>query len=143
MFYDALGSMLGQAGEALSRQNEASPDDARAQRDRRQLALLLRRTRAIWPELFSTLGGEIEVLEGALELANARLAELGLEPLALSERTDPLARYRETNRALDRAIRKLTTTSKGSEAALCAIRARLAEAAEIQGRLIDQMLAIR
>jgi len=143
MIYEALGSMLGQAGDAVQTRQESGLDDARSQRDIRQLALLLRRTRAIWPDLFSTLAAETEALERGLELANERLGAQDLERIVLPRETDPLARYRHVNRALEEAIVRLGTCAETANAALREIRAHLAEAAEIQGRLIDHMLSIR
>ena len=146
MFYDALGSLLGQAGAAMdSPSGDAMPADGRTQRESRQIALLLRRTRAIWPSLFASLARETEILRLGLEEANALLTARGLAACRADADADPLLTYRRISRALDHAVERLATLADQDWAAqaLVELRRRLAEAEEIQGRLVDQMLSTR
>ncbi len=146
MFYDALGSLLGQAGAAMVSSNaDALPADDRTQRESRQIALLLRRTRAIWPRLFASLALETEILRRGLEEANAVLTARGLAACSAEADDDPLLAYRRIGRALDSVVERLADQADQAWAAhaLVALRRRLAEAAEVQGRLVDRMLSTR
>ena len=146
MFYEALGSLLGQAGSALdSSSGDAMPADGRTQRESRQIALLLRRTRAIWPRLFASLARETSILRQGLDEANSVLTSRGLAPCSAEADDDPLLTYRRMGRALDRAVERLASLADQDWAAdaLVALRRRLAEAEAVQGRLVDQMLSTR
>lgn len=146
MFYDALGSLLGQAGAAIDASYRiAAPADGRTQRESRQIALLLRRTRAIWPSLFATLARETEILRRGLEEANSVLTAHGGAACSVDADDDPLLDYRRIGLALDSVVERLAAQADQAWAAnaLVALRRRLAEAAEVQGRLVDQMLSTR
>jgi hypothetical protein len=142
MFYDALGSLLGQAGDAIERAGERTESDARGQREARQIGLLLRRTYAIWPRLFETLVTETGILVRGLEEVNIELDRRGLETNRVPPESDPLAYYRSIGLALDATIARLgeRPAEDWSEAALASLRRSLAESAEVQGRLVDEML---
>lgn len=145
MFYDALGSLVGQAGLALGERDERGSQDARDERELRQIGLLLRRARGVWPLLFETLDAESRVLESALDELDRAFEAQGLPPVDRSEQTAPLDRYRDLERAIDRALERLLerANEEWSMTARRVLRARLAEAAQIQGQLTDAMLAIR
>ena len=145
MFYDALGSLVGQAGLALGERDERGSQDARDERELRQIGLLLRRARGVWPLLFETLDAESRILEGALDELDRAFEAQGLPPVDRSEQTAPLDRYRDLERAIDRALERLLehANEEWSTTVRRALRARLAEAAQIQSQLTDAMLAIR
>ncbi|GEM_PF-4409811 len=145
MFYDALGSLVGQAGLALGERDARGSQDARDARELRQIGLLLRRARGVWPLLFETLDAESRVLEGTLDELDRAFEAQGLRPVDRSAETAPLDRYRDLERAIDRALERLLERAdeEWSTTARRALRARLAEAAQVQGRLTDAMLAIR
>lgn len=145
MFYDALGSLLGQAGDALEQRGEMQPDDLRTQRETRQIGVLLRRTRGVWPRLFETLLAETALLREGLEAANADLERHDFETSPAPAEADPLSDHRAVLRALDSTIDRLgeLPPEAWSETALTRLRRCLAEAADVQGRLVDEMLAIR
>jgi len=145
MFYDALGSLVGQAGLALGERDERGAQDARDERELRQIGLLLRRARGVWPLLFETLDAESRILECALDELDRAFEAQGLPPVDRSEQTAPLDRYRDLELAIDRALERLLerANEEWSTTARRALRARLAEAAQIQGQLTDAMLAIR
>jgi hypothetical protein len=145
MFYDAFAALINQSADAIL-QRQASPSyDPRSQREGRQIATFLRRTSAVWSDLFTTLGAETEALERGLEAANHQLGAQDLALIPAASSNEPLERYRSVNRALDLVIECLTPLSREPWAkdALLEIRASLAEASEIQGRLVDRMLEIR
>ena len=167
MFYDALGSLVGQAGLALGERDERGAQDARDERELRQIGLLLRRARGVWPLLFETLDAESRILECALDELDRAFEAQGLPPVDRSEQTAPLDRYRDLELAIDRAFQQSLERASDREfeitvaidralerlleraneewstTARRALRARLAEAAQIQGQLTDAMLAIR
>jgi len=168
MFYDAFAALIGQSGDAMQARQESPSDDPRFQREGRQIATFLRRSGAIWDDLFRTLVAETEALERGLDSANEALFAHGFPrtsiPVSGSGPIDPLERYRAVNRALDSIIERLTPLSSeaGPEATpntgapanspgnarawasetLRNLRSSLAHAAEIQGRLVDRMLQI-
>jgi hypothetical protein len=160
MMYDAFAELIGQSGDALLARQESASDAPRVQREGRQIATFLRRTRAVWGDLFSTLGAETEILERGLETARETLRTHALEPDVgpyeepeEPEESDPLERYRAVNRSLDVVIERLTPIASHSNFdaasrtwaadALHTIRGCLSEASETQGRLIDRMLEVR
>ena len=148
MFYQALGDLIGQAGDAIAAADaraSESAGDARDARESRQIGLLLRRARGVWPLLFETLQAETRVLEVALAELDDAFDAHGEERVERGGELDPLARYRDLERSLDRALVRLCEREgeAWAKAARAALRARLAEAAEVQGRLTDAMLAIR
>lgn len=146
MFYEALGSLLGQAGAAIDASvGDAASVDGRTQRESRQIALLLRRTRAIWPRLFATLAQETEILRRGLEEANSVLTARGGAASTVEADDDPLLDYRRIGLALDSVVGRLADQADQAWAAeaLVALRRRFSEAAELQGRLVDQMLSTR
>ncbi len=146
MFYELIGTLLGQAAEALSADPPGDLGDERAQRGQRQLTTLLRRIGAIWPDLFSALEEECSILEetvrGTAEAARMH-GVVRAESRAIRGSSDPLTRYRELLCELDEWV--ILLHERGEEPwagdALRALRRGLADAFEVQGRLVDGMLA--
>ena len=146
MFYESIGALLRQAAEALASDDPGRPLDERGRRERRQITALLRRIGVIWPALFRALDEECAILQATLrstaEAARAhRLTPVdGRDSAAIA---DPLARYRRLLCELDELVILLHAHGQESWAqdALRAVRRGLADAAEIQGRLVDDMLA--
>jgi len=145
MFYDAFAALIAQAGDALEARDAEPSDDPRFLREGRQIATFLRRTGAVWSDLFSALQQETQVLEEGHEGVSARLRAAGLESLPTRSETEPLERYRAVNRALDELVEQLTPHAREpwAQEALGELRASLAQAAAIQGQLVDRMLEIR
>ncbi|MCH2173926.1 hypothetical protein MK489_24360 [Myxococcota bacterium] len=146
MFYESIGSLLSQAAEVLKSDDPDRPMDERGLRERRQITTLLRRIGAIWPELFQALSEESAVLEAALRRLGEVAREYRLVPASddvVMTPVDPLVRYRQLHQALDELV--ILFHEHGDEdwaqEALHDLRRGLAEAAEIQGRLVDGMLA--
>lgn len=147
MFYEAIGTQLGRAAESLAADDPSLPIDERGQRERRQTIKLLRRIGSIWPQLFQALDEESAILEATLRSAckTARSNHLILQEDAESVETrDPLARYRGLLRELDGLVIRLH--ERGHEPwaqdALRKLRRGLSDAAQVQGRLVDDMLAV-
>ena len=146
MFYELIGRLLAQASVALASDEVGVAVDERAQRERRQITALLRRVAAIWPELFSALHEECRILEKtAGDVAEAAAAH-GLSPAkprSAPEVAEPLLRYRELQCELDEWVILLRTHDgqAWAQEALRTLREGLGDAAEVQGRLVDQMLA--
>jgi hypothetical protein len=157
MFYDAFAALIAQAGDALETRDAQHSDDPRFRREGRQIATFLRRTGAVWSDLFTALQAETRVLEEGHQAVNVKLRAAGCEavplrpraaglgPLASSSETEPLERYRAINRALDEVVERLTPRAREpwAKEALGELRASLARAAAIQGQLVDRMLEIR
>ena len=122
----------------------AQPGEAEELREH-DLAAFLRRTGAVWPDLFATLQEETTALERSLTMANAHLSAAGRAQIPTSDEEEPLARYNAIQRALDDAIQAFAPVAEDqwAEQALRELRNGLAEAAVIQGRLVDRMLEIR
>lgn len=148
MFYESIGALLGQAAESLAADDPDLPVDERSQRARRQIIVLLGRISVIWPQLFQALDEESAILEAtrhsAVEAARAHGLELP-DACETDEIADPLARYRQLLRALDELVILLHEHGRASWAqdALRSLRRGLADAAEVQGQLVDDMLAAR
>jgi hypothetical protein len=147
MFYESIGAQLGAAADLLA---EAPPDrglDERARRERRQITRLFRRVGRIWPDLFLALEEESRILDetrsAACEAARAHGLLTNDRPPLSANLRDPLARYRQLLCEVDALVILLHT--QGSEAwiqeSLRVLRSGLAEAAEVQGKLVDKMLA--
>ena len=145
MFYEALASLLGKAGDAIQAGLDDGPGDARSRRQMRQIALLLRRTHAIWPALFGTLIQDTQILRRGLDQSNEILSSHGLDTSQVEHDGDPLALYRELERALDRTVERLAerATEVWAARALSSLRRCLAQSAEVQGKLVDEMLSVR
>jgi hypothetical protein len=146
LIYEAIGPLVRHAGEALtSRHSGAGPKDVRTDREFRQIATLLSRIGSIWPHLFDALDRENRVFVATLEEVRAACAAHGVElpPPAVTS-LDPLIRYREALAELDVAVQALQghRGAPWADAAVRRLRAGLAEAAEIQGELIDQALSV-
>lgn len=137
--------LLGEAAVSLEADRPEEIDDERAARERRQLTALLRRVSAIWPDLFRAIDEECsilgETLRAASEAARANGLAVAESPSASGSR-DPLARHRELLVGLDELV--LLLHEQGHEAwaqdALRGLRRGLADAAEVEGRLVDGML---
>ena len=146
MFYESVGVLLGGAAEALAADDPNRPVDERGQRERRQITVLLRRIGVIWPKLFQALDEESAILESTLrstaETARAHQLAAADGPTSAGI-TDPLVRYRQLLFDLDQWV--ILLHEHGQEpwvqAALRSLRRGLADAAEVQGRLVDDMLA--
>jgi len=69
----------------------------------------------------------------------------GEERVDRGSELDPSARYRDLERSLDKALERVCEREpeEWGKAARAALRDRLAQAAEVQGRLTEAMLAIR
>jgi len=146
VFYELIGRLLVQAAASLAADRPGELDDERWQRERRRITALLRRMGAIWPQLFRALREESSILEEtlrrAIEVGRARgLREA--DSSALPESEDPLAHYRALHCSLDEWVVVLREHDQEAWAqdALVALRAGLGDAAEVQGRLVDEMLA--
>ncbi len=147
MFYEALGRLIGQSGVVLAGVSGGAESglDKRDQREVRQIGVLLRRTQGVWNEVFSTLEAEIGVLEAGLAEANETLVGAGRSPIETVGGQAPIARYRDLEVAVDASLEVFLAHcdedwARGGRKAL---RSRLVQASEIQGRLTDMMLAIR
>lgn len=158
MFYESIGAQLGRAAESLAADDPNQPIDERGQRERRQTIKLLRRIGAIWPQLFQALDEESAILEATLRSASeaARANDLTLqnnkhEDKHEDKETDtsagnanPLARYRGLLLELDGLVIRLH--ERGHEPwaqdALRSLRRGLSDAAQVQGRLVDEMLLV-
>ena len=146
MFYESVGALLGGAAEALAADDPNRPVDERGQRERRQITVLLRRIGVIWPKLFQALEEESAILESTLrstaETARAHQLAAADGPTSAGI-ADPLVRYRQLLFDLDQLV--ILLHEHGQEPwvqdALRSLRRGLADAAEVQGRLVDDMLA--
>ena len=146
MFYELIGTLLGQAAVSLASDPPDRLGDERVQRERRQITALLRRIGAIWPDLFRALEEECSILEKTLrDIAEAarRSGLAASESAALGAGAEPLARYRALHCELDEWVIRLHERDQEPWAveALRVLRRGLADAAEVQGRLVDGMLA--
>ncbi len=153
MFYESIGAQLGRAAEALTADDTSRALDERGQRERRQITTLLRRIGVIWPKLFRALDEESEILEAtrhsAAEAARAhRLmpdlpAQDATDQPASAGNVDPLLRYRRLQCELDELVILLHEHGQEpwAQQAIGRLRRGLADAAEVQGRLVDEMLA--
>ncbi len=146
LFYETIGSLVSGAGERLVRSDLASEQDERGQREFRQITTLLRRVGVIWPQLFSALAEESAILEETLRGAAAAARDYELTPGdadAVAEIADPLARYSRLLAALDAMVVLLYEhhDEPWAQDAVRSLRRGLAAAAEVQGRLVDAMLA--
>lgn len=146
MFYELIGDLLTRGGDALTdRHSDRGSGDERTQREFRQIALLMRRVGAIWPSLFASLEQETDILSATLERVSGRLADAGLNwDRAVFSGSDPLQHYRYLLTELDRAVIALHEVHDQPWAAeaLRDLRHGLAEAAEVQGELVDRALAL-
>lgn len=162
MFYESIGAQLGRAAESLAADDPNQPIDERGQRERRQTIKLLRRIGAIWPQLFQALDEESAILEATLRSATeaARANALALQNNKHEDKdedkhedketdtsagnADPLARYRGLLLELDGLVIRLH--ERGHEPwaqdALRSLRRGLSDAAQVQGRLVDEMLLV-
>lgn len=146
MIYEAIGPLMRHAGEALTtRHGGSGPRDVRTDREFRQIATLMSRIGSIWPHLFDSLDRENRVFAATLDDVRARCGanRVDLPPPAVGS-PDPLVRYREALADLDVVLVALQDHlgEPWADAAVRRLRAGLAEAADIQGELIDQALAV-
>ena len=146
MFYESIGMLLGGAAESLAAGADDASGDEREARRRRQITTLVRRLGAVWPDLFAALAEETAILEttlaGALQAARAN--ELPVPPSAGGAApSDPLERYRAVMRELDELLIGFHAREEETWAgeAVRRVRRGLADAAEVQGRIVDAMLA--
>ena len=170
MFYEAIGAQLGRTAESLAADDPSLPMDERARRERRQTIKLLRGIGAIWPQLFLALDEESAILEATLRSASeaARSNHLPMRDDKHDDSiddkhedsiddhdddketdggvgiADPLARYRGLLLELDALVIRLH--ERGHEPwaqdTLRSLRRGLSDAAQVQGRLVDDMLAV-
>lgn len=140
MLYELLGPLLGTAAARLAERGDTAAGDAFARKELRRVALLMRRIGGAWPSLFEGLEAENRILEHAVADASAALAEHG-EVLPAGDpwgEADPLARRRLLLRVLDEAVVGLHAGAEPwRRAGLARVRRRLAEAAEIQRRVLE------
>ena len=151
MFYESIGAQLSRAAETLEADDPSRPLDERGQRQRRAAIKLLRRVGVVWPSLFRALDEECAILEAtrrsAAEAARARnLAPKGERANAdgAAETDDPFPRYRRLHFELDALVILLYEHfhEPWAQAALRSLRRGLADTAEVQGRVVDDMLAL-
>ena len=150
MFYESIGAQLSRAAEALAADDPRVPVDERGQRERRATVRLLRRIGVIWPSLFCALNEECAILETtrrrAAEAARAQHVAPRDERASgvpeRAERDDPLARYRRLHYELDALVILLHEHGREpwAQDTLRSLRRGLADAAEVQGRVVDAML---
>ncbi len=145
MFYESIGALLGRAAEAVAADDPSRLVDERGQRERRGTIKLLRRISVIWPKLFQTLEEESAILEATLRSAAEAARAHRLAPT--DEGTvsaDPLERYRRLLYDLDELVILLHEHGQEpwAQDALRSLRRGLADAAEVQGTLVDDMLAV-
>lgn len=146
MFYEAIGMLVEHAGETLTtRHGDGRDKDVRDQREFRQITTLLKRVGAMWPHVFTSLDTEVAVLERTLDGAVAAFPELRAQLSGTEGRAeDPLLRYRQVLADLDVVVLSLhgRPDDPAAVSAMRAVRRGLAEASEIQGRLVDLALAV-
>ncbi len=147
MFYESIGTQLGRVAEALAADDPGRLVDERGQRERRATIKLLRRIGLIWPKLFGALDEESAILEATVQTAAeaARAHRLTLADERASARiVDPLVRYRRLHYELDELVILLHEHDGEPWAldALHSLRRGLADAADVQGRLVDDMLTV-
>ncbi len=145
MFYESIGASLGRVAETLEADDPSRPVDERGQRERRRTVKLLRRIGVIWPKLFQTLEEESAILEATLRTAAEAAQAHRLAPAdegAVS--ADPLDRYPRLLYQLDEVVIVLHEhgQEQWAQDALRSVRRGLSDAAEVQGRLVDDMLAV-
>jgi hypothetical protein len=149
MFYDLIGNLLVRGGEALrDRHGGGAPGDERTEREFRQIGLLMRRVGAIWPDLFTSLSRESAALGSARDqvftLIERSVPAWTRPPVALCTADDPLRTYKSVLRDLDGVVDLLHEYHEEPWAseALCILRRGMAEAADIQGELVDRALSV-
>lgn len=146
MFYELVGKLLENSGEALIGHTvDDSIDVEREQRQVRQIALLMRRVGAILPDMFSTLERETEVLSSTLDSVVHDIREAGQDwEITAAWPPDPLDRYRVLNSELERTVVLLHSYHEEAwaNAALSTLRRGMLQAAEIQGELVDRALCV-
>ena len=106
----------------------------------------MRRIGAIWPILFQALAQETAILEATLKsaLESARENALPVPPSPDEPApADPLERYRGLLREIDEILVEFHAREDEAWAgeAVRRVRRGLADAAEVQGRVVDAMLA--
>lgn len=140
MFYEGIGRLLSRAAVMLAASDAG--DDAKAQRANRGLTVFLRRLGAVWPDLFGALRDEIAVLEDTLERARKAAATHDIELPREAPSDDPVAHYGGLERELDALVACFhEADADWAQEALRDIRHGMLEAAEIQGRVVEGMLA--
>jgi len=141
MFYEGIGKLLAETATILAAGDSAA--DEKARRAQRGLTTLLRRVGAAWPGILGALVEETAVFEATLERARAAASRQGLEVPAEAASSDPLAHYGALQRELQAHILGFHAAggSDASTEALRDIRRGMAEAAEIQGVVVEKMLA--
>ena len=147
MFYESIGAQLGRVAEALAADDPSRPVDERGQRERRGRIKLLRRIGVIWPELFGALDEETAILEATVQSAAEAARAHRLAPAderASARITNPLVRYRRLHYELDQLVILLHEHGQEpwAQDALRSLRRGLLDAAEVQGRLVDDMLTV-
>ncbi len=144
MFYESIGALLGRAAEAVEADDPSRLVDQRGERQRRGTIKMLRRISVIWPKLFQTLEEESAILEATLRSAvDAAQAHRRAPTDELTVGADPLDRYRQLLYQLDGLVIELHEHGQEpwAQDALRSLRRGLAEAAAVQGQLVDDMLA--
>ncbi len=142
-----MGASLGRAAEVLASEDPGRQLDERGQRERRGTTRMLRRIGAIWPTLFEALNEESEILDATLRSAAAAARAQQRAPTedrASAATADPLARYRLLLFELDQMVILLHEHGEQpwAQDALRSLRRGLFDAAEVQGREVDDMLAV-
>ena len=147
MFYEGLGLLLRRGAEVLDR-TPLQADDERTQRQLRMLTSLVLRSGVVLPMMFAAVEDELRVLERTRADLDRDLIRLGrpspcgAQPVPAGD--DPLARLRRLRAQIDDGVVELhrcDTADPEVAAARRWLRQGLREAAEIEGRLVDAMLA--
>jgi hypothetical protein len=141
MFYEGIGKLVAESAALLAVGHEGG--DAKAQRAQRGVTTLLRRLGAVWPGLFCTLRDETAVLEATLAAARKAASAQGVDVESEAEVSDPVGHYGALQRELDHFVEAFHAAGdpEWAQSALRGMRRGFAEAAEVQGRLVDEMLA--
>ncbi len=148
MFYEGLGLLLRRGAEVLER-TPPQADDERSQRQLRMLTSLVRRSGVVLPMMFGAVEDELRVLERTRADLDRDLIRLGRRsPCGAApvpaDGDDPLARLRRLRAQIDDGVVELHRCDADDPevaAARRSLRRGLREAAEIEGKLVDAMLA--
>jgi hypothetical protein len=148
MFYEIVGVLLSRAGDAMAAGDWQDGTDDRRRRQLRQISMLLRRVGHIWPLLFAAVLQEDRVLQRTLDTAEKTLSRHGLARPAdtppLEHSDDPLERHYDLLTRLTQVVTVLHAHRElaWTQQALRSLRGGLAEAAAIEGDIIERALAL-
>lgn len=145
LLYEELGSTLGRAGDLIA--GGVDPSTEQGQRELRQVALLLRRTAAMWSAgLLDALGRENRCLAATLDDLTARMAAAGIEAdISEVPEGDLISVHRGIIASLHQAEAVVHDHAgePWAREARRVLRAGLHAAAKVQGELVDPAWAIQ